>query len=92
MLLSAAVAGVKPLRHTPAGIPALDLELEHVSQLEEAGQGRRVSLTLRAVALGTLAERLAKRPVGSQARFSGFLANARRGKSVVFHIQEFHTD
>jgi primosomal replication protein N len=44
---------------------------------------------MKAVAFGTLAERLAKQAVGSVWQFSGFMANARQGKSVVFHIQEF---
>lgn len=82
---------MKPLRHTPAGVPALDLELEHASVAEEAGQSRQVAVTLRAVALGTLAERMATQAVGSQGCFRGFLANPRRGRAVVLHIQEFHT-
>jgi primosomal replication protein N len=47
---------------------------------------------VKAVAFGTLAERLAKQVIGSVWRFNGFLANARQGKSVVFHIQDFLQD
>ena len=47
---------------------------------------------LRAVALGITAERLATQAVGSSGCFRGFLASPRRGKTVVLHIQEFHTD
>lgn len=90
--LTACIAEVKPLRYTPAGVPALDLRLEHESGVEEAGQTRTVKATIKALALGTLAERLARQPIGSPWRFSGFLATPRNGKHVVLHIQEFQQD
>lgn len=90
--LSATIVGLKPLRHTPAGVPAVDLEIEHASVAEEAGRQRQVTATLRAVALGMLAERLATQAVGSSGCFQGFLASSRRSRTVVLHIQEFHTD
>ena len=77
------------MRYTPAGVPALNLRLEHSSQVEEAGTQRSVIVFVKAVALGAVAERLAKQALGSMWRFQGFLANARQGKSVVFHIQDF---
>ena len=80
------------MRYTPAGLPALNLRLEHESVVQEAGSSRTVKVVVKAVAFGTLAERLARQAVGSVWRFSGFLANARQGKSVVFHIQEFLQD
>lgn len=79
-------------RHTPAGLPALDLRLEHSSQLQEAGHSRQVSLALKAVAIGPLAERLSRQAVGSQWQFIGFLASPRNAKTVVFHIQDFQQD
>jgi primosomal replication protein N len=80
------------MRYTPAGLPALNLQLEHDSELIESGVNRKVKVTIRAIAFGTLAERLAKQAIGSVWRFIGFLASARQGKSVVFHIQEFLQD
>ena len=77
------------MRYTPAGLPALNLRLEHESEVLEAGGKRVVKVVVKAVAFGTLAERLAKQALGSVWRFNGFLANARQGKAVVFHIQEF---
>jgi len=68
------------------------LEIEHASVAEEAGQQRQVKVALRAVALGMLAERMATQAVGSSGCFRGFLASPRRGRTVVLHIQEFHTD
>ncbi|MBQ1658138.1 MAG: primosomal replication protein N [Rhodocyclaceae bacterium] len=92
-LLSASVAEQGTLRHTPAGLPVLDVWLEHDSQLEEAGQMRRVRARLRAVAIGPVAERLASRPLGAQWRFEGFLAGSgAQASRVVFHIQDFQQD
>jgi primosomal replication protein N len=90
--LTACIAEQAALRYTPAGLPALDLILEHASEVEEAGQMRKVQLKLRALAIGSLAERLAKQAVGSVWTFKGFLATPRQGKSVVLHIQEFQQD
>ena len=90
--LKACIAEQAALRYTPAGLPALDLILEHTSDLQEAGQMRKVQLKLRALAIGFLAERLVKQAVGSVWTFSGFLATPRQGKSVVLHIQEFQQD
>jgi primosomal replication protein N len=73
-------------------LPALDLILEHASEVQEAGQMRKVQLKLRALAIGSLAERLALQAVGSVWTFQGFLATPRQGKSVVLHIQEFQQD
>jgi primosomal replication protein N len=80
------------MRYTPAGVPALNLKLDHESQVQEAGGMRTVKLSVKAVAFGTSAERLAKQAIGSVWSFSGFLANARQGKSLVFHIQDFLQD
>jgi primosomal replication protein N len=87
-LLTASVAEISAQRYTPAGIPALDLQLEHESDQIEAGQSRKVKLNLRAIALGTTAETLAKTAVGKQAKFKGFLAAAKNGKGSVLHITD----
>jgi primosomal replication protein N len=87
--LTAVIAEVSPLRYTPAGVPALDLQLEHESRVQEAGQERVVKANVKAVAFGVLAERLAKQSVGSRWKFEGFVASNRQGKGLVFHIQAF---
>ena len=89
LILTASVVERDAMRYTPAGIPALNLKLEHASSVEEAGQVRQIKAALKAVALGANAERLAKQVAGSVWNFTGFLATPRNGKSVVFHIQEF---
>ena len=90
--LKASIAEHAALRYTPAGLPALDLVLEHASEVQEAGHVRKIQLKLRALAIGSLAERLGKQAVGSVWTFQGFLATPRQGKSVVLHIQEFQQD
>jgi len=89
LVLSACIAEASALRYTPAGLPALDMTLEHESQIEEAGQARQVKAGIRAIAFGTLADTLGRQTIGSCWTFSGFLATPRKGKHPVLHIQQF---
>jgi primosomal replication protein N len=89
VVLNACIAEVSPLRYTPAGLPALDLRLDHESDIEEAGSKRQVKASVKAVTLGTLAEQLVRQPLGQVFRFTGFLASPRNSKNVVLHIQDF---
>ena len=57
-----------------------------------AGSRRQVRVEIKAVAFGTDAETLARQPVGSGFRFTGFLAALRSGKHPVLHIQSFQQD
>ncbi|WP_027016881.1 primosomal replication protein N [Comamonas composti] len=86
--LTASIAELAALRYTPAGLPALDLRLEHASQQKEAGVQRSVAASVKAVAFGPLAERLARQALGSQWDFRGFLASPRNGRQLVLHIQD----
>jgi len=86
----ATLAQCAAMRYTPAGIPALDVLLEHDSDQVEAGHPRRVALRLKGVAFGTDAERLSTQTLGSTLQCAGFLTSARRGNGVVFHIQHFN--
>jgi len=92
LILSACIAEREAMRYTPAGVPAVNLTLEHASSVEEAGQTRQVKAAMKAVALGANAERLARQAIGSSWRFTGFLATPRNGKTVVFHIQDFQQE
>ena len=89
LLLMASVVALDALRYTPAGLPALNVKLEHESSLMEAGQARTVKAAIKAVAFGTVAERLAKQAIGSVWSFKGFLATPLNGKHVVYHLQDF---
>ena len=77
------------MRYTPAGLPALDMRLEHGSDVQEAGQARQVKANLKAVARGSVAERLVQQPLGLEFKFTGFISSPRNSKQIVFHIQDF---
>jgi primosomal replication protein N len=88
VLLSGSVLQRGALRYTPAGLPALDLVLQHQSEVEQAGLPRKVSLEIKALAIGDITKALAGLPLGSEARFAGFLASARNGRGWLFHVTE----
>ncbi len=85
--LTACIAEAKPLRYTPAGIPALNVVLAHESEIVESGTSRKIKLTVRAVAFGVLAETTGQLELGKPHLFTGFMINARTSKSIVLHIQ-----
>ncbi|MCS4295322.1 MULTISPECIES: primosomal replication protein N [Comamonas] len=92
VLVTAVIAEIKILRYTPAGLPAVDVVLEHRSTQTEADQPRQVNAVLKAIAFGALAERIARQAVGSTWTFQGFLATPRNSKSLVLHIQDIQQD
>ncbi|ARP95613.1 primosomal replication protein N [Bordetella genomosp. 13] len=86
--LDARVIEREPLRHTPGGLPAIEMLLSHESDVVEAGHPRRVSLTIAAVALGDLAMLLADIPLGTDLRIQGFLAPVRKDSvKLRLHMQ-----
>jgi len=86
LLLSATLVERAALRYTPAGLPALDLGLKHESQLSEDGQPRKVSMEMRAVAIGAVTKRLLATELGSAGLYAGFITSARNGRGLLFHI------
>lgn len=85
-MLSARLVERGALRHNPAGVPVLDLALKHESQATEAGQPRKVSIQLRAVAIGEITRPLLAMSLGGAAQFAGFVAGARNGRGLLFHV------
>lgn len=78
-----------PLRYTPAGIPALDVVLRHESVQTQLGQPRRLDMDVEAVMFAELALDWQRRPLGSAACFTGFLAPTRKGsRRLKFTINE----
>jgi len=86
LVLSAQLLERGVLRYTPAGLPALDLSLRHESLVSEDAQPRKVSMEIRAVAIGSITQALATMALGSGGLFGGFLASARNGRGLLFHI------
>ena len=92
LTLDATLAQCSDLRYTPAGIPAFECVLKHVSIQPEAGGSRKVDCEIAAVAFGEPAIALARVPTGTALRCSGFLARRyRTGISVALHVNEFET-
>jgi len=86
LLLQAQVVERAAMRYTPAGLPALDLSLKHESEVSEDGQPRKISLEIKAVAIGAITRQVGQLAVGSQAQFAGFVTAARNGRGLVFHV------
>jgi primosomal replication protein N len=86
LVLSAALVERAALRYTPAGLPALDLMLKHESEVSEDGQPRKVSMEMKAVAIGAVTQSLLKLELGSMGHYGGFITSARNGRGLMFHI------
>ena len=86
LVLSATLVERAAQRYTPAGLPALDLSLKHESEVSEDGQPRKVSMEMRAVAIGAVTQALRPLELGSAGLFAGFLTGSRNGRGLLFHI------
>jgi primosomal replication protein N len=86
LVLAARIVERRAARYTPSGLPVLDFELKHESELSEAGQVRKVSMQIRSMAIGQITQALAALELGSFGTFVGFLAAARNGRGLLFHV------
>ena len=86
MVLSGLLVERQALRYTPAGLPALNVGLKHESTVSEDGQPRKVSMEMRAVAIGEITRTLSAMVLGTECLFGGFLAGARNGRGLLLHI------
>ena len=86
LILQAQLLELGLVRYTPAGLMALDLSLKHEGEAQEAGKPRKVSMEIKAVAIGDIGKRLQALGVGATARFTGFLTNQRNGRGIIFHV------
>ena len=88
LVLAAELVERSATRYTPAGLPALDLSLKHDSEVVEDKHPRKLSLTMRAVAIGEITRRVSTLPLGQVATWIGFLAPSRNARGFVFHVTE----
>ena len=87
LVLDATLTAREPLRHTPAGLPAIDCVLRHASVQAEAGGERKVECEIAAVAFADIARLLAALELERPLRCEGFLARRyRTGTSLALHI------
>ena len=88
--LDATLVSCEGLRHTPAGIPAIECTLDHRSSQDEAGGRRRVECEMHAIAFGEVSLALSQCAIGSLLRCEGFVARRyRTGTSVALHVTRF---
>ena len=88
LVLTAQLVERGAMRYTPAGLPALDMSLKHESEVTQDGQPRKVSMEIKARAVGEITRRLGALEIGSSHGFAGFLGSQRNGRGVVFHVTE----
>ncbi|MDR7331520.1 primosomal replication protein N [Roseateles asaccharophilus] len=86
LLLSAQIQQLGQVRYTPAGLMALDASLKAESEVIEAGRPRKISLEIKAVAVGEVAKQLQALGIGGLAVFRGFLTHQRNGRGFVAHV------
>ncbi len=88
--ISGVIVEIGGLRHTPAGLPSLELRLGHVSEQTEAGHRRQVTCEVDALAFGAAATALAALRQGTALRLTGFLdrRNARNPQPML-HVTEY---
>jgi len=72
------VQEVSPVRYTPAGVAVSEFLISSESDVIEAGQARKVMLTLPVVAMGDLVQMTGKLQLGSTVQIQGFLAPMRK--------------
>ncbi len=74
------------LRYTPAGVPALDMQIEHPSE-DQSGHDATVNLS--GVAFGLVAQTLVSTPLGSKLKLDGFLRHSAKSKKLIVQIESF---
>ncbi len=84
--MSATLVERAALRYTPAGLPALDLSLQHESEVSEDGQPRKVSMEIKALAIGAITKVLLALDLGTASSYGGFLTSSRNKRGLLFHI------
>ena len=86
LVLSATLVERAAPRYTPAGLTALDLSLKHESEVTEDGQPRKVSMEIKALAIGAITQELTPLALGSAGLYAGFITGTRNGRGLLFHI------
>jgi len=90
-VLTGVVQQIEPLRHTPAGVPVLSLQLQHQSRQQQGEFQRQLDFELSARAVGAVAQQLSDAiEIGSCLCCWGFMAPGHRSSSfLLLHINRF---
>ena len=87
--ISGVVLQCGEVRHTPAGIPVVELQIQHESVQVEAEMQRQVRLEADAVVIGPLAKMAATLRVDDKVAIGGFLAQkSQKNDRLVVHVSE----
>ncbi len=77
------------LRYTPAGVPFMEMRIQHFSRQPEAGSERDVSVTLLVIALGEPALVAATIKTGQSIAVKGFLSQrSLKSEFPVLHVNQ----
>ena len=63
------------------------MSLRHESEVSQLGSARKVSLEIRARAIGDVTGPLLAAELGVEHEFDGFLGSQRNGRGILFHVQ-----
>jgi primosomal replication protein N len=63
------------------------MSLRHESEVAQLGSPRKLTVEIRARAVGDVTEPLLAAELGVEHSFSGFLGAQRNGRGIVFHVQ-----
>jgi primosomal replication protein N len=88
VVMTGTVSQRSRLRYTPAGLPVLELLLQHDSRQTEAGGGVVIRLDLPVVAIGDIVATMDAITDGTAVKVKGFLANrSARSTQPILHLQ-----
>lgn len=77
-------------RHTPAGVPVVEAQIRHRSDVIEAGAPRTLEFVVNAIALGSIAGKLEREALGAPLDLEGFLApRSRRSSKLILHLTQY---
>ena len=94
--LAGEITAIEALRHTPGGLPLVNVRLLHRSMQIEAGIKRQTECEVGAVAIGDIASAVTVFNTGDRVTVEGFLAAKRRmgaqlGTQLILHITKIAT-
>jgi primosomal replication protein N len=91
VLIEGTLTANSSLRSTPSGIEVIEGQIVHQSSQEELGSARKVEFEINFLAMGSIAQAIARLPNNSKLKCKGFLAakNQRARHILVLHIDAF---
>lgn len=88
--MSGVICTEEPIRYTPAGLPVLQMELDHRSEQIEVSIPVKIELVMKVKAVGEIAQEIARLPLGTEIVVKGFLARtSRRSDAAVLHVNSY---